>query len=55
MKSRDATIADILRDPEGWVKRYAERNNIPPGMELPDKLELEYDDGSKETINTKKE
>lgn len=47
MKALEGT--DIIK---AFVDNYMEENNIPNGPELPEKLELEYSDGSKEILDT---
>jgi len=37
-----------------WLKNLQEEVGAPDGMDLPDEIELEYSDGTKETIDTTK-
>ncbi len=37
---------------EDWLKNLQEKVGAPDGPELPDEIELEYADGTKETIDT---
>ena len=39
---------------EDWLKNLQEKVGAPDGPELPDEIELEYADGTKETIDTTK-
>lgn len=37
-----------------WLKNLQEEVGAPDGMDLPDEIELEYSDGTTETIDTTK-
>jgi len=39
---------------EDWLKDLQKEVGAPDGMELPEAIELEYEDGTKETIDTTK-
>ena len=39
---------------EDWLKDLQEKVGAPDGLELPDSIEIEYEDGTKETIDTTK-
>ena len=54
MKELLGAAADGPEAMEGWLKDLQEEVGAPDGPELPDSIELEYADGTKETIDTTK-
>lgn len=55
----DKDIGDLMKAAsegpeamESWIKDLQEKVGAPDGPELPDSIELEYADGTKETIDT---
>ena len=57
----DKSIGDLLKAAsegpeamEDWLKDLQKSVGAPDGPELPDSIELEYADGTKETIDTTK-
>ena len=57
----DQHLEDLLKAASGgpdamedWLKDLQKSVGAPDGPELPDSIELEYEDGTKETIDTTK-
>lgn len=56
-KSLDELMKAATKGPEAmedWIRDLQEKVGAPDGSELPDSIEIEYSDGTKETIDTTK-
>ena len=54
-KFADALLKATSEGPDGlenWLKDLQKEVGAPDGLELPDSIELEYADGTKETLDT---
>ena len=49
----DAATSGDEKAFENWVRDLQKSVGAPDGDELPDEIELEYSDGTKETLNTR--
>ena len=56
-KFADALLKATSEGPDGlenWLKDLQKEVGAPDGPELPESIELEYEDGTKETLDTTK-